>query len=243
MDLLTRDKFWIKDPAILFKNGNYKKIIPTTNMTYIEKLNAVTRLLLYITIVIMLFTSNAWIILIPIIGIIAIIMVYYYTRKQIKNSLISEKFTNITTSDTDDNNENDNIEFGDSLENMCRQNSCCKLPTKENPMMNVTMADLMDNVDRPPACNYTSKIQADIDDIFDDNSFSDTSDPFNRKHSQRQFYTMPSTTIPNDQSGFAEFLYPQKETCKENQSHCLRYEDIRFSRHNPDIDAPEMSLD
>ena len=49
-------------------------------------------------------------------------------------------------------------------------------------------------------------------------------------HMQRQFYTMPSTTIPNDQTGFAKFLYQLPTTCKEDSAQCLRYEDVRYSR-------------
>jgi hypothetical protein len=64
-------------------------------------------------------------------------------------------------------------------------------------------------------------------------------DLFNRNTSQRQFYTTPVTTIPNDQTGFARWLYKLPETCKENQSNCLKYEDIRFNRFNPNIDRME----
>jgi len=56
------------------------------------------------------------------------------------------------------------------------------------------------------------------------------------KNKQRQFCTIPSTTIPNDQESFAHWLYASPETCKENQKNCLRYEDIRYSRSNPSIE-------
>jgi len=47
-------------------------------------------------------------------------------------------------------------------------------------------------------------------------------------HSQRQFYTMPSTTIPNSQDEYAKWLYGNALSCKDNQRYCLRYEDPRF---------------
>ena len=39
---------------------------------------------------------------------------------------------------------------------------------------------------------------------------------FGRSQSQREFYTMPSTSIPNDQGSYQDWLYkiPGK-TCKE----------------------------
>ncbi len=32
---------------------------------------------------------------------------------------------------------------------------------------------------------------------------------------QRNFYSMPSTTVPNDQTGFANWCYKLPKTCKE----------------------------
>ncbi|AYV85280.1 MAG: hypothetical protein Satyrvirus9_6 [Satyrvirus sp.] len=42
--------------------------------------------------------------------------------------------------------------------------------------------------------------------------------------------------FPNDQTGFAKWLYLPPKTCKENSMYCLKYEDLRFNRYNPDID-------
>ena len=39
---------------------------------------------------------------------------------------------------------------------------------------------------------------------------------FSKNNSQRQFYTTPVTTIPNDQKSFANWLYKTPPTCKEN---------------------------
>ena len=253
-NLLLDNKFWIKDPAILFKNGNYFKIIPTSNMTYTQKLNSVTLLLIYLTIILLIFSNNKEIIFIPIVGIIIIILVYFYQRKKLKTKIKyeqSEKFSNSedwnlektqkgglkkdNTACDDNNGDNNNDLDGNN-------NMRCQLPTRENPFMNVTMADLMDNADRPSACPLSDSVEREIDDAFEKKYLPNVNDPFYRKHSQRQFYTMPSTTIPNDQTAFAKFLYPLPETCKENPLHCLKYEDIRFSRHNPAIDSPEISL-
>lgn len=46
----------------------------------------------------------------------------------------------------------------------------------------------------------------------------------------RQFYTVPVVTAQNDQITFAKWLYNAPETCKENQSQCLKYEDLRFHK-------------
>ena len=51
-------------------------------------------------------------------------------------------------------------------------------------------------------------------------------------NSQRQFYTLPSTTIPNDPNNdFGKWLYNSSQTCKENQNNCLKTEDVRGKRY------------
>ena len=115
-------------------------------------------------------------------------------------------------------------------------NQKCRLPTFDNPFMNVTMADLLNNTINLEACPINSK-EIDKHTYFPE----DINDSWNQKYNQRQFYTMPVTTIPNDQSAFAHRLYELPETCKENSAMCLRYEDIRYNRLNPEIDSPEKN--
>ena len=37
-------------------------------------------------------------------------------------------------------------------------------------------------------------------------TYRDPNDIYNRISSERQFYTTPNTTVPNDQTGFAKWL-------------------------------------
>ncbi len=105
----------------------------------------------------------------------------------------------------------------------------CRKPTINNPFMNPATSEY--NTDAPAACN------ADDDDIknemkrtFNNNLYMDVDDVFEKVNSQRQFYTVPNTGIPNDQENFANWLYKSPQTCKESQEQCLRYEDLRFKR-------------
>jgi len=61
-----------------------------------------------------------------------------------------------------------------------------------------------------------SLVKQTLDDYFRIQWFSDPTDVFGKNQSQRQFVTQPSTTVPNDQGSFADWLYkiPGK-TCKE----------------------------
>lgn len=93
-------------------------------------------------------------------------------------------------------------------------------PTASNPFMNVMLDELTYNPTRPAAEDVTSAKNANLlDDYFRVQWFSDPTDVFGRSQGQRQFYTMPSSSIPNDQGSYANWLYliPGK-TCKEGGS-------------------------
>lgn len=96
--------------------------------------------------------------------------------------------------------------------------------TKDNPFGNIMLTDYENN------------------DIYYHNNMDKFSETDNDIYTQRQFFTMPSTTIPNDQTTFAKWLYRLPETCKENQKNCLKYEDVRYKKHNPAIDTPNCSI-
>jgi hypothetical protein len=109
------------------------------------------------------------------------------------------------------------------------QQQNCRKPTKDNPFMNPPVTDFNDG-DVPAACNADDEdIKEKIELNFNNELYRDIEDLFNVKNSQRQFYTVPVTAIPNDQQAFAEWLYKSPATCKEG-GNCLRYEDIRFKR-------------
>jgi len=90
-------------------------------------------------------------------------------------------------------------------------------PTDRNPFMNVLLDEIKYNPTRPAAAEIGEKnVKITLDDFFHVEFTSDPTDVFGRTQSQRQFITMPSTTIPNDQHSYQNWLYkiPGK-TCKE----------------------------
>jgi hypothetical protein len=104
----------------------------------------------------------------------------------------------------------------------------CRQPSQDNPFMN-PLTTHFNNGDQPSACNADDDTIKDrIDADFNMDLFRDVDDLFNVKNSQRQFYTMPNTQIPNDQTAFANWCYGNSPACKENQEQCLKYEDIRY---------------
>ena len=90
-------------------------------------------------------------------------------------------------------------------------------PTAANPFMNVLLDEITYNPTRPAADFATDPNNAAVlDDFFRVQWTSDPTDVFGKSQGQREFYTMPSTSIPNDQESYQNWLYliPGK-TCKE----------------------------
>lgn len=164
-----------------------------------EKLNAITRMAFYISLV----------------------LVFYH--KKIEYFLIFVATLLITWILYN----NANFE---NLENE-KEITTCTGPTLDNPFMNLSFVDNMDNPGKPPACDVTDpEIKIQMDNGFYNNLFRDTSDIFNKFNSQRQFYTMPATTIPNDRESFMKWCYSTPPSYKENQEAVLLYEDPRNQR-------------
>lgn len=102
-------------------------------------------------------------------------------------------------------------------------------PTQEpckgnpNPFGNVLVSDLKYSPDGLRADITSTESKIALDDLFRVQWYSDPTDVFGKSQSQRQFVTQPSTTVPNDQKSYQEWLYkiPGK-TCKEgNPEACL----------------------
>lgn len=108
----------------------------------------------------------------------------------------------------------------------------CRKPTKENPFMNPSILDY-NTEDPPAACNVDDDYINDSMNVnFNHDLFRNVDDLWERENSQRQFYTVPNSTIPNNQTDFAKWLYKVDKTCKEDQVKCLRYEDLRTGRYD-----------
>ena len=128
----------------------------------------------------------------------------------------------------DKSNNNENLYSADEIENF-RKNTC-KRPSHNNPFMNPIVEDF-NNGPQPEACNADDEdIHDEVAKNFNKDLYRNVEDLWDKKNSQRNFYTLPATGIPNNQVEFAKWLYANPDTCKENNKNCLRYEDLRFKR-------------
>lgn len=91
------------------------------------------------------------------------------------------------------------------------------LPSARNPFMNVLIDEIKYNPTRPIAASVLDpSMKVSLDEFFRTEFNNDPTDVFGKTQSQRQFVSMPSTSIPNDVDSYQNWLYriPGK-TCKE----------------------------
>ena len=229
------DVFWSNQPEILYQSNRLIEFFPSKEQTTEERLNAIMRFSVYVSLLLVIYHRDARYLSIAVGCGILTFFIY-------KNSPLAPN-TTVVKHDSSYRNTNENATAHVPVEQF--QEGECYEPTPDNPFMNATMGDYMnikDNriVDRPPACDPNDPtIKKKMDDLFNESLYKDTTDLFGKMNSQRQFFTMPYTTIPNRQDDFAKWLYASPPTCKEDQDYCLRYEDIRAKR--PEVYDPMVN--
>jgi hypothetical protein len=103
----------------------------------------------------------------------------------------------------------------------------CQRPSKDNPMGNVLLSDYNDQPNRPGACLYEN-VQDDVMKYVENtfpvsNTRSRSALPeYQRRAAARQFISAPVSTIPGDQTAFAEWCYGKKNRplCRDDPSMC-----------------------
>ncbi len=101
----------------------------------------------------------------------------------------------------------------ESFEDILNIRRCVK-PSNGNPFMNPLV---FDSRLRDSACDAVKpENQLQIEKEYNKYCIKDISDIWNHNSGRRQFYTVASTTYPNDQGSFANWLYKVPPTCKES---------------------------
>lgn len=230
--------FWTNDPNILLNKQYLLEFFPTNNMSYERKLNSISRLIVVITIISFIFTRNLRVLFVSALTLLCIYILYNYHSQNIYKR---EHLKNMEGFDTTDNTFiDDPTTLNKSLiENTINENrpeqkindtTVFDMPKSNNPLSNVLMTDYDYNPDKKPAApSYNHDINDEIlektksfvayanptqEDITD-KLYKDLGDEMVFEQSMRQFYSNPSSTIPNDQNSFSEFCYGGMISCKE----------------------------
>lgn len=118
------------------------------------------------------------------------------------------------------------IIFRKSVEKM--ESILCHPKTKENPFGNFTVGDYFTDPKRPEVCDRENIKKS--EELLESN-IPLIKDFYNKDIALRNFYTMPVTSVVNDQTGFAKFLMgTESGECKINGNNCLKNHDTRFHR-------------
>ena len=204
------EPFWYDDIWVLVDSSKIKKYIPLKSFSKNEKLNAIVRLSIYVSIFFVILSGNYNYFFIAIFFFILTLLINSIDteKKVINNKKNIENYNNLKK---DNDLSNHNIKVDDYIEE-------CVLPTDNNPFMNVLPTDKRE---RKKACS-DKKIKKLVDNKFSKGIFKNINSVYDRENSQREFYTMPSTTIPNNQTDLANWLYNTPKTCKEgNGNQCV----------------------
>jgi len=215
--------FWGEDPNVLLQSFEF---FPLDSMAYSQNLNAISRLVILITLIGFIFTRNFRLI---IIGTITLAAIYILFTIQQKNDKLrehkKEQFKN------------------PEKELVAKTNVSFDEPSSSNPFSNVLIPDYEFNPDKkpaPPSFNdnindeILSKAKQTVVELnpgqpdIADKLFRDLGEQYTFEQSLRPFYSTASSTIPNDQKAFADFCYGSMVSCKEgNPFACAR----NLSRH------------
>lgn len=189
---------WTEDPSILYEKKYLFEIVPMKNFDMNRKLNSLFRLSIFYAIIVYFMNKNNKTLLIPVgVGVFTVII-----SKNLKTNIINEKVIALQNGDTKESFVMEDISQG------------CKIPEKNNPFMNPTIYG--ENNSKKPCLSYNNKgIQKDIENKFNADLYKDVNDIFGKNNSQRQFYTVPGKTNPNDLESYKKWLYSTPPTCKE----------------------------
>ena len=194
----SSDPFWTNQIQILFAKERFLEFWPSKQLSFYEQANAISRFVLYAGILVGIGNKNSIYLFLSLIIIVCIAVV---VLKKPQNRTHANKSGN----------------FGIKQSMIDKE---CTKPSKNNPFGNVLMNEYQDNPQRNPACD-PEEVSEEVKDACFNDFIQDPFDVFNRKHSQRQFFSTANTAIPNDQASFAQWLYGKEgKTCKEDALMC-----------------------
>jgi hypothetical protein len=236
--------FWSNEPTILFNKEYIFEFFPTTNMGYEQKLNAITRLIILITISGYILTMSLRILIVGLLTLFIIFIMFTMKKRKLTPELIGEGFIN-----------NDSIkEQMKQIKQLKREKelnlrdgsqsylnpvtldsvlkSEFKEGTKKNPFSNVLLTQIADDPERksaPPSFNLevekdiTNNVKRSVQmlnpEIKNTNKqlYGDLFQEFELTQSDRQFYSTPNSRVePGDQTALGQFLYGNMPSAKES---------------------------
>jgi hypothetical protein len=210
----SNSTFWSNDPTILFQENHIFELMPTGKMSLNQKLNALTRFVIFICIVGFIMCRNYNLLVIGIISITLIYIFYKFRGNEVRENEVKgvESFTNPV-----------------SLETLLKTDF--HPIDKKNPFGNVLLTDIMDKPDRKsasPAFNpdvydditravkkQTQMLNPSIENT-NKQLYGDLKDNYDLDNSMQRFYSTANTRVENNQGAFQNYLYGSMYSGKES---------------------------
>jgi hypothetical protein len=189
---MVASQVWFLSPYELLDMSKLHEFYPNDAMPYNAKLNSFMRFTIYFSVVIFLMNKNTKVFYSIFFGGVLTFILFNYKKEILSSS--EEAFEEDDTK------------------------SQCTHPNEHNPFMNVLISDYHNDPDRSEACDVEKDtVKEKMEKHFYNDLYRSVDEIFENKYSYRQFYTTPNTTIPNDQEGFAKWLYFNEDrTLKES---------------------------
>jgi len=215
--------FWSNDPTVLFNKQYILEVFPTSDMYYEQKMNAVTRMIIVISILGYIYTRS---IRIPIAGASMIVVIYFLFRSRkykVTRDMVHEGFTSSPDTSV--------IVNPETLESVLR--SEYKEGNKKNPFSNVLLTQITDEPNRksaPPSFNpeidedITRNVKKAVQFMNPEikntskQLYGDLYENFELDQSNRAFFSTANTRVENDQESFGKYLYGDMPSSKESNA-------------------------
>ena len=226
--------FWLNDPTILLNKDFILQLWPSSSMSFEQNLNAISRLIIILSILGFLATRSINIIIVGVVTLIVIIILYNTRKPKLTRTKEGFSSSNSTGSPV--------IDSPKTLQKFL--NNEFVLTSKKNPLSNVLLTDIADNPTRkaaPPSFNI--QVYEDINNntkkmiqtlnpgIKNTNKqlFGDLGEKFEFDQSMSRFYSTPNTKIANDQGAFAEYLYGDMPSCRNGDPFACVQDNLRYN--------------
>jgi hypothetical protein len=232
----TNIPFWAENPNVLLNSSYITEFFPSNDMTYNQKLNAITRTVIVLSVAFFFWQKNARSLAFGVLSIFAIYLVHYY--QDLEKSKTEKKKEAFTGLDGQTEKTSPALAVMESDLANVSPLEVFDTPTAQNPFSNVLITDVNGNPTKkpaPPAYNdqinknilaaaKDAVVQANPDQPdISDKLFKDLGEQLTFEQSMRQFYSNPATTTADDQKAFAEFCYGGMISCAEgNKFACAR---------------------
>lgn len=224
-------QFWSNDPTILFNNKYIFELWPTSSMCYEEKLNAISRLIILLTILGYILTMSKRVLAVGVLTLLVIYVLFNMRKHKLTKSMLENFDVQVQGNEVTGMFDNKPKSFVNPVTLDAVLRTEFKEGNKKNPFSNVLLPQINDDPNRkaaPPSFNV------DVDEDITKNVkravqmmnpgikntnhqlFGDLYQNFQLDNFLRPFNSCPNTRIANDQGAYSQYLYGFMPSSKES---------------------------